>query len=155
MPDKKGAALVTGRPFLCRLLHESHDFRVSPRQQRNQQVGQYESRERKWRRKMIVGYARVSTEGQTLEAQLEQLNAAGATKIFSEKISGAQADNRKALASALKALGRGDVLVVSRLDRLARSTLDLLSILDRIGKAGAGFKSLGLPGRIPARRTGS
>jgi DNA invertase Pin-like site-specific DNA recombinase len=91
---------------------------------------------------MIVGYARVSTEGQTLGTQLEQLNAAGAIKVFSEKISGAKADNRKALASALKALSQGDVLFVTRLDRLARSTLDLLNILDQISKAGAGFKSL-------------
>jgi len=90
----------------------------------------------------MFGYARVSTEGQTLEAQLEQLKTAGAAKVFSEKISGAKADNRKALANALKAIGKGDVLIVTRLDRLARSTRDLLNILDSIGKAGAGFRSL-------------
>jgi DNA invertase Pin-like site-specific DNA recombinase len=90
----------------------------------------------------IYGYARVSTEGQTLETQLEQLKGAGAGKIYSEKRSGAKANNRKELARALEALSRGDVLVVTRFDRLARSTLDLLTILDAIAKAGAGFKSL-------------
>src|SRR5262245_9591790 len=90
----------------------------------------------------IFGYARVSTEGQTLEAQLEQLKAAGAVRVYAEKISGASADNRKELRKALAALSAGDVLLVTRLDRLARSTLDLLTILNTVGKAGAGFKSL-------------
>jgi DNA invertase Pin-like site-specific DNA recombinase len=90
----------------------------------------------------IYGYARVSTEGQTLAGQEAQLAEAGAVKVFSEKISGASADNRKALARALKALQPGDVLLVTRLDRLARSTRDLLNVLDTIAKAGAGFKSL-------------
>jgi len=90
---------------------------------------------------MIVGYARVSTDGQTLDAQLASLKAAGAERIFSEKISGAVTD-RKALAKAIAALGAGDVLLVTRLDRLARSTRDLLNVLDSISKAGAKFKSL-------------
>jgi DNA invertase Pin-like site-specific DNA recombinase len=90
---------------------------------------------------MIVGYARVSTDGQSLEAQQAALKAAGAERIFSEKISGAVTD-RKALAHAIKALEIGDVLQVTRLDRLARSTRDLLNILDTISKAGAKFKSL-------------
>jgi DNA invertase Pin-like site-specific DNA recombinase len=90
----------------------------------------------------VLGYARVSSEGQSLETQLEQLKQAGADKIYWEKISGAKANNRKELARALKGLGPGDVLLVTRLDRLARSTLDLLTILDGIAKAGAGFKSL-------------
>jgi DNA invertase Pin-like site-specific DNA recombinase len=90
----------------------------------------------------VYGYARVSTEGQTLAAQLEQLKAAGAVKVFSEKISGASADNRKELQKALAALSSRDVLLVTRLDRLARSTLDLLTILNTIGRAGAGFRSL-------------
>ena len=90
---------------------------------------------------MIIGYARVSTDGQTLDAQLAALNAAGADKVFSEKISGAITD-RKALAKAIAALGVGDVLLVTRLDRLARSTRDLLNVLDTISKAGAKFKSL-------------
>ncbi len=90
---------------------------------------------------MIYGYARVSTDDQTLDTQRAKLTEAGAEKIFAEKESGAKAD-RKALRDALKALQPGDVLVVTRLDRLARSTLDLLNTLDAIAKAGAGFKSL-------------
>lgn len=90
---------------------------------------------------MIYGYARVSTTGQTLEAQLETLKAAGAEKVFREKISGAKAD-RPELACALKALQPGDTLLVTRLDRLARSTLDLLYIVDRLSASGAHFRSL-------------
>jgi DNA invertase Pin-like site-specific DNA recombinase len=90
---------------------------------------------------MIVGYARVSTDGQTLDAQQASLKAAGAEKVFAEKVSGAQTDRRH-LQRAIAALGAGDVLLVTRLDRLARSTRDLLNILDTISKAGAGFKSL-------------
>src|SRR5262245_53908331 len=86
---------------------------------------------------MIIGYARVSTDGQSLEAQQASLKAAGAERIFAEKISGAVTD-RKALAKAIAALGVGDVL----LDRLARSTRDLLNVLDSMSKAGAKFKSL-------------
>jgi len=89
----------------------------------------------------IYGYARVSTDGQTLETQRAKLTEAGVQKIFAEKESGAKTD-RKALRDALRALQPGDVLVVTRLDRLARSTLDLLSTLDTIGKGGAGFRSL-------------
>jgi DNA invertase Pin-like site-specific DNA recombinase len=70
------------------------------------------------------------------------LQLAGVERVFSEKVSGASTDGRKALARALAALGEGDVLVVTRLDRLARSTLDLLATLDTITKAGAGFRSL-------------
>jgi DNA invertase Pin-like site-specific DNA recombinase len=90
---------------------------------------------------MIIGYARVSTDGQSLEAQQASLKAAGAEKIFAEKISGAITD-RKALAKAIAVLGAGDVLLVTRLDRLARSTRDLLNVLDTVSKAGAKFKSL-------------
>jgi DNA invertase Pin-like site-specific DNA recombinase len=95
---------------------------------------------------MIVGYARVSTDGQTLDAQQGALAAAGAEKVFAEKVfaekvSGAVTE-RKALARAIAALGVGDVLLVTRLDRLARSTRDLLNVLDAVGKAGAGFRSL-------------
>jgi len=90
---------------------------------------------------MIVGYARVSTDGQTLDAQQAALAAAGAERVYSEKISGAVSD-RKALAKAIAALDAGDVLLVTRLDRLARSTRDLLNMLDAVAKAGAGFRSL-------------
>jgi DNA invertase Pin-like site-specific DNA recombinase len=90
---------------------------------------------------MIVGYARVSTDGQTLDAQQSALTAAGATQVYSEKISGVVTDRRQ-LAKAIAALAPGDVLLVTRLDRLARSTRDLLNTLDAIGKAHAGFRSL-------------
>src|SRR6476619_1564635 len=89
----------------------------------------------------VYGYARVSTDGQTLAAQDGQLHAAGCAKVFSEKVSGAKTD-RAALAKLLKRLEPGDVLVVTRLDRLARSTRDLLNVLDTIAQKGAGFRSL-------------
>src|SRR5262245_22085532 len=88
------------------------------------------------------GYARVSTEGQTLAAQESALHEAGAAKVFKEKISGA-ARHRAQLHRLLKTIDTGDVVIVRRLDRLARSTRDLLNILDKIAKAGATFKSLG------------
>jgi DNA invertase Pin-like site-specific DNA recombinase len=90
---------------------------------------------------MIYGYARVSTDGQTLEAQVASLKAAGVSRIFRETASGAKTDRRE-LARALKALGKGDVLLVTRLDRLARSTRDLLNILAAIAGQGAAFRSL-------------
>jgi DNA invertase Pin-like site-specific DNA recombinase len=77
-----------------------------------------------------------------LASQDAQLRAAGCTKIYGEKVSGAWSD-RPELAKLIKRLDQGDVLIVTRLDRLARSTRDLLNILDAIGKAGAGCKSLG------------
>jgi DNA invertase Pin-like site-specific DNA recombinase len=85
---------------------------------------------------MNIGYARVSTDGQTLDAQQAALSAAGAEKVFAEKISGAVSE-RPALRKAIDALGPRDTLIVTRLDRLARSTRDLLNVLDTIGKAGA------------------
>src|SRR5262245_17454651 len=92
----------------------------------------------------VYGYARVSTNGQTLASQDAELHAAGAAKIYGEKMSGARTD-RPELAKLIKRLDAGDLLLVTRLDRLARSTRDLLNILDAIGKAGAGFKSLADP----------
>src|SRR5215468_3745965 len=89
----------------------------------------------------IIGYARVSTDGQSLRSQTEALHAAHCERIFAEKISGAYSD-RPQLAKAIGALGEGDTLVVCKLDRLARSTRDLLNTLDAIGKAGATFRSL-------------
>jgi DNA invertase Pin-like site-specific DNA recombinase len=93
---------------------------------------------------MIIGYARVSSDGQTLDAQLASLRAAGAEKVFSEKESGAKTD-RRALQRALAALSQGDVLLVAKLDRLARSTRDLLNTLQTISDRGAGFKVLDNP----------
>ena len=90
---------------------------------------------------MIIGYARVSTDGQTLDAQEAALKAAGANRVFAEKISGTVTD-RKALAKAIAALNAGDVLLVTRLDRLARSTRDLLNVLASISEKGAGFRSI-------------
>jgi DNA invertase Pin-like site-specific DNA recombinase len=89
----------------------------------------------------IYGYARVSTDGQTLAAQEAALTAAGCAKVYAEKVSGVVTD-RKALAKALSVLQEGDTLIVTRLDRLARSTRDLLNTLDAISRKGAGFKSL-------------
>lgn len=90
---------------------------------------------------MLFGYARVSTDGQSVDAQVKALRGAGAEKVFRETASGAKSDRRE-LARALKALSQGDTLLVTRLDRLARSTRDLLNILDAVGKTGAGFRSL-------------
>jgi DNA invertase Pin-like site-specific DNA recombinase len=90
---------------------------------------------------MVIGYARVSTNGQDLSEQDAVLRAAGAVKVYREKESGVRSD-RPALAKALKALDAGDVLLVTRLDRLARSTRDLLNILHEVGQRGGAFKSL-------------
>jgi DNA invertase Pin-like site-specific DNA recombinase len=87
------------------------------------------------------GYGRVSTDGQSLASQDAELHAAGCAKVYAEKVSGARS-NRPELAKLLKRLDTGDVLIVTRLDRLARSTRDLLNILDDVAKRGAGFKSL-------------
>jgi DNA invertase Pin-like site-specific DNA recombinase len=87
------------------------------------------------------GYARVSTDGQSLTAQVTELKAAKCARIFKEKISGSRSD-RKQLVRAMAELDKGDVLVVTRLDRLARSTRDLLNLLGAVAEKGAGFKSL-------------
>jgi DNA invertase Pin-like site-specific DNA recombinase len=90
---------------------------------------------------MIYGYARVSTDGQSLDAQVKQLRAAGAEKVLKETASGAKTD-RAQLARVIGQLEKGDVLMVTRLDRLARSTRDLLNTLAAIATKGAGFRSL-------------
>jgi len=87
------------------------------------------------------GYARVSTRDQDLAAQDAELRAAGCAKVFREKVLGAKTD-RPELAKVIRRLDAGDVLVVTRLDRLARSTRDLLNVLDELAKRGAGFRSL-------------
>jgi DNA invertase Pin-like site-specific DNA recombinase len=94
-----------------------------------------------------IGYARVSTDGQTLDAQQAALIDAGCAKVFAEKQSGAKTD-RAQLAKAIVTLTAGDCLIVTKLDRLARSTRDLLNTLAAIGDKGAAFKSLGDHGRI-------
>ena len=87
---------------------------------------------------MIYGYARVSTDGQTLDAQREALTSAGAEKVFAETASGAKSD-RAELAKVLALVGKGDTLLVTR---LARSTVNLLNILDGLSQKGAMFRSL-------------
>jgi DNA invertase Pin-like site-specific DNA recombinase len=89
------------------------------------------------------GWIRKSVDGcQTLDAQQAALREAGATRVFSEKVSDAKTD-RAQLARALATLATGDTLVVCKLDRLARSTRDLLNTLAAISDKGASFKSLG------------
>src|SRR5271154_5558739 len=92
----------------------------------------------------VFGYARVSTAGQDLALQIEALTAACATKVYREKISGVKAD-RPQLAKLMASLKTGDTLIVTKLDRLGRSTRELLELIDSIGKVGASFKSLGDP----------
>jgi DNA invertase Pin-like site-specific DNA recombinase len=87
------------------------------------------------------GYARVDTNGQDLASQEAELLAIGCSKVFAEKVSGAKTD-RAELAKVLRRLEPGDVLVVCRLDRLARSTRDLLNVLAAIAERGAGFSNL-------------
>jgi DNA invertase Pin-like site-specific DNA recombinase len=90
---------------------------------------------------MLIGYARVSTKEQDLSGQLTELQAAGCEKVYSEKASGARGD-RVELRKLLGRLQAGDTLLVTRLDRLARSTRDLLNVLDTVKQAGAGFRSI-------------
>jgi DNA invertase Pin-like site-specific DNA recombinase len=91
---------------------------------------------------MKYGYARVSTDGQSVDAQVHELAKAGCTKVFREVASGAKTD-RPQLRRTMAKLGPGDVLFVTRLDRLARSTRDLLNTLAAITERKAGFRSLG------------
>ncbi len=91
---------------------------------------------------MKYGYARVSTDGQSVAAQVEEISQAGADKIFREKASGAKTD-RAQLHRVLNDLDEGDVLLVTRLDRLARGTRDLLNTLALIADKKAALRSLG------------
>ena len=100
-----------------------------------------------------LGYARVSTYGQTLYAQLAQLRRAGCTKIYREKATGARPD-RRALLKLLQALAPGDVVTVTRIDRLARSIFDLFSIVKQIVDKGGQFRSLAEPWADTATSTG-
>lgn len=90
---------------------------------------------------MIIGYARVSTEDQHLDAQVSALEGAGAERIFAEKISGTK-KVRPELARMIDQLRGGDVVVVTKYDRLSRSLQDLLTIVEAVGAKGAGFRSL-------------
>src|SRR4051812_24630599 len=103
----------------------------------------------------LIGYARVSTYGQTLDTQLEQLRAAGCNSrnIYREKVTGARADRRELL-RMLDRLAPGDVLTVTRIDRLARSTFDLFAIIKRIVDVGGQFRSLAEPWADTGTSTG-
>lgn len=93
---------------------------------------------------MLIGYARVSTDDQTLDQQRAALKAAGCKRIFEEKASGAKRD-RPELSKMLGFLQPGNVVTITRLDRLARSTRDLLDITERLDEAEAGLRSLAEP----------
>ena len=105
--------------------------------------------------KRLIGYARVSTYGQTLDSQLEQLRKAGCTSrnIYREKVTGARA-NRREFNRMLGKLAPGDVVTVTRIDRLARSTFDLFGIVKRIVDAKAQFRSLAEPWADTGTSTG-
>ena len=105
--------------------------------------------------KRLIGYARVSTYGQTLDTQLDQLRKAGCTSrnIYREKVTGARADRRE-LNRMLGKLAPGDVVTVTRIDRLARSTFDLFGIVKRIVDAKAQFRSLAEPWADSGSSTG-
>ena len=105
--------------------------------------------------KRLIGYARVSTYGQTLDSQLEQLRKAGCASrnIYREKVTGALSDRRE-LNRMLGKLGPGDVVTVTRIDRLARSTFDLFAIVKQIVDAKAQFRSLAEPWADTGTSTG-
>jgi len=100
-----------------------------------------------------LGYARVSTYGQTLDGQLAELKAAGCAKVYREKASGARTDRRE-LQKLLQALTPGDEVTVTRIDRLARSTFDLFATVKRIVDVGAQFRSLAEPWADTGTSTG-
>lgn len=90
----------------------------------------------------LVGYARVSSTGQSLEVQREQLVAAGCEEVFEEKRTGTTTEGREQLEAALRFVRKGDVFLVCRLDRLARSLIDLRKIIDSLTEKGVGFRCL-------------
>ncbi len=103
---------------------------------------------------MKIGYARVSSEGQSLDVQLAALAEAGCEKVYQEKRSGASKNGRAELALAIDHLRAGDVLIVTKLDRLARSVFDLLEILEAVTTRGAGFNCLQQDGLDTTTPTG-
>ncbi|WP_423680257.1 recombinase family protein (plasmid) [Methylomonas sp. MS20] len=90
---------------------------------------------------MLIGYARVSTQDQNLDLQLEALTKAGCKKVFDDKISGSRAE-RPGLTKALEMLREGDTLVVWKLDRLGRSVKNLVDLISELHRQGVQFKSL-------------
>ena len=102
---------------------------------------------------MQIGYARVSTDDQDTAVQVAALKTAGCERIYREKASGGRWD-RPELHRLLDQLRKGDVLVVWKLDRLSRSLRDVLTIMDRLGESGAGFRSLTEPSIRPHRQGG-
>jgi DNA invertase Pin-like site-specific DNA recombinase len=92
---------------------------------------------------MRYGYARVSTNKQDYDLQVDALKAAGCERIFAEKVSGKSTDGRREFQRLMKALDPGDTVVVTKLDRLARSSRDLLNILAQLEEGSCGFVSLG------------
>lgn len=95
---------------------------------------------------MLVGYARVSSADQSLDLQLDALRDAGCEKVFSEKVSGRSTKDRSELANALDFVREGDVLVVTRLDRLARSVADLHQIIEKLTAKKVAFRCLSQSG---------
>lgn len=91
---------------------------------------------------MLIGYARVSSTGQSLAVQQEQLTGAGCEKVFAEKRSGTTTTDRAALAEAIDFARKGDTIMVTRLDRLARSSADLFGIIGQLNANGVGFRCL-------------
>lgn len=100
-----------------------------------------------------VGYARVSTIGQTLDMQVQTLRSCGCNKIFKEKASGADSE-RSELKRLIRSISEGDTVIVTRIDRLARSTFDLFAIVRKITQKGAQFYSLAEPWADTATSTG-
>jgi DNA invertase Pin-like site-specific DNA recombinase len=94
---------------------------------------------------MKIGYARVSSESQSLDVQIDALRAAGCEKLFMEKESGTTTDNRRALADALEFIREGDCFIVTRIDRLARSVSDLETIVAKVKAKGAFLKAIDQP----------
>lgn len=103
---------------------------------------------------MLVGYARVSSVGQSLDVQLAALNEAGCEKIFAEKQSGTTTGKREQLQEAVEFVREGDTLIVTRLDRLARSANDLHSIMSRLSRKGVSFRCLQQSGVDTTTSTG-
>src|SRR6476659_4075736 len=109
---------------MCAISHSSNKFSKRPED-----------------RKMLIGYARVSTEDQNLNLQRDALTAAGCERIFEDKASGAR-DDRPGLAEAVSHLRQGDCLVIWRLDRLGRRMIALLGVVEELRQRGCDFRIL-------------